>query len=109
LAAIPEGNLKNKPNKMTLLDESSRPMLSRGVRLWNDPIKGEPILLFPEGVLPLDDAAFDILRRCTGEKSMVSIIESLSEEYETDYDTLCRDVCEYFLGLREQMLVTFAK
>jgi pyrroloquinoline quinone biosynthesis protein D len=95
--------------KMISTDEQSRPMLARGVRLRNDPITGEPILLFPEGFLPLDEIAYDILRRCSGKATLESIIVSLAEEYETDRDTIRSDVCECLVQLREQMLITLPK
>jgi pyrroloquinoline quinone biosynthesis protein D len=101
--------LKSEPATTVSLDEHTCPKLARGVRLRLDPITNEPILLFPEGVLPLDDVTYDILRHCTGEASLGSIIESLSEEYEADRDLLRSDVRECLLQLRQQMLVTFAQ
>jgi pyrroloquinoline quinone biosynthesis protein D len=95
--------------EMTLMDEQSRPILARGVRLRDHPITGEPILLFPEGVLPLDDVTHDILLCCTGEMSLEDIIKSLSRENEADYDMVHRDVCECLLHLRQQMLIVLAK
>jgi pyrroloquinoline quinone biosynthesis protein D len=94
---------------MNSLDEQSRPRLARGVRLKTDPITEEPLLLFPEGVLPLDDITHDILRRCTGEATLQSIISSLAEEYESDVETIRSDVCECLVQLRQQMLIAFSK
>jgi pyrroloquinoline quinone biosynthesis protein D len=94
---------------MSPLDEQCRPALARGVRLRNDPITGTPILLFPEGILPLDDATHDILKRCSGQLALESIILSLAEEYEVDHETLRADVCECLTQLRQRMLVTCAK
>lgn len=94
---------------MISLDEQSRPVLARGVRLKDDPITGEPLLLFPEGFLPLDDIAHDILLRCTGGQTLDAIICSLAEEYEADADTVRTDVCECLEELRQQMLVAFVK
>ncbi len=93
---------------MNSLDEQSRPRLARGVRLKTDPITEEPLLLFPEGVLPLDDITHDILRRCTGEATLQSIISSLAEEYESDVETIRSDVCECLVQLRQQMLIAFS-
>jgi pyrroloquinoline quinone biosynthesis protein D len=91
------------------LDEQSRPRLARGVRLRNDPITEEPLLLFPEGVLPLDEITHDILRRCSGEASLEAIIQSLADEYETDPDTVRSDVCECLAELRRRMLIALSK
>lgn len=90
---------------MNSLDEQSRPALGRGVRLRNDPITGEPLLLYPEGVLPLDATTHDILTRCTGENTLDSIVCSLADEYEADSETLRSDVYECLEQLQRQMLV----
>jgi pyrroloquinoline quinone biosynthesis protein D len=94
---------------MTAMDQQSRPMLARGVRLRNDPVTGEPVLLFPEGVLPLDAATHDILIRCSGESTVESIVLALAEEYEGDPGALRRDVYECLEQLRQRMLVAIAK
>lgn len=91
------------------MDEQSCPRLARGVRLRNDPITEEPLLLFPEGVLPLDEITHDILRRCSGEATLESIIQALAEEYEMDQDTIRVDVCECLVHLRQRMLIAFSK
>jgi pyrroloquinoline quinone biosynthesis protein D len=94
---------------MMSLDEQSRPALARGVRLRNDPLTDEPLLLFPEGVLPLDEITHDILLRCSGEVTLAAIIQSLADEYETDQDTVRSDVYECLVQLRQRMLIAFAQ
>ena len=91
---------------MNDLTEESRPTLARGVRLRTDPINGEPLLLFPEGFLSLDQAAHDILIRCTGKLTMGEIVGALSEEYDADAAALRTDVAEYVTQLRREMLLT---
>ena len=75
----------------------------------NDPITGEPILLFPEGVLPLEATTHDVLSRCTGQTTLESIIQSLAGEYEADQATVRQDVCECLEQLRQRMLIVFFK
>ena len=94
---------------MIAMDQQSRPALARGVRLRNDPITGEPVLLFPEGVLPLDATTHDIISRCSGESTVESIILSLADEYEINHGTVRRDVCECLEQLRQRMLVAISK
>jgi pyrroloquinoline quinone biosynthesis protein D len=94
---------------MTQMDDQSHPKLARGVRLRNDPISGEPVLLFPEGVLPVDETMHDILRRCNGDFTLASIIRELAEEYDVDPQTVRQDVSECLTQLREQMLIAFSK
>jgi coenzyme PQQ biosynthesis protein PqqD len=90
------------------MNAESRPALARGVRLWIDPITGGPVLLFPEGVLPLDDTTHDVISRCSGAATLEAIVDSLAEEYEADRATLQNDVCECLMQLREEMLVTLS-
>lgn len=94
---------------MISINEQCRPVLARGVRLRNDPITGEPVLLFPEGVLPLDATTHDIICRCTGEATVASIVLSLGGEYEIDLDTVRRDVIECLAQLRQRMLVAISQ
>jgi coenzyme PQQ biosynthesis protein PqqD len=94
---------------MIAMDQQSRPALARGVRLRNDPITGEPVLLFPEGVLPLDATTHDIISRCSGESTVESIILSMADEYDIDHGTVRRDVCECLEQLRQRMLVAISK
>jgi coenzyme PQQ biosynthesis protein PqqD len=93
---------------MSPLTAQSRPALARGVRLRTDPINGEPVLLFPEGVLPLEATTHAIVSRCTGKETLGGIVASLAEEYEVDEATLLNDVQECLEELRKEMLVTVA-
>lgn len=90
---------------MTSLTQHSRPTFARGVRLRDDPITGEPVLLYPEGVLELDETTHDIVRRCSGDATLESIVSELADEYEIDAGTLRDDVVECLDQLRERMLI----
>jgi coenzyme PQQ biosynthesis protein PqqD len=92
---------------MNALTDESRAALARGVRLRADPLTGEPLLLFPEGILPLDAATHDILTRCDGGLTVRQIVLALSEEYEAEPDVLRADVAECLTLLRQEMLVTW--
>ena len=94
---------------MISLTQHSRPALARGVRLRDDPITGGPILLYPEGVLELDETTHDIIRRCSGDATLESIILALANDYEVDAETLQRDVCECLEQLRERMLIAVSE
>jgi pyrroloquinoline quinone biosynthesis protein D len=85
----------------------SRATLARGVRLRNDPLTGEPLLLFPEGILPLDATAHDILLRCDGELTLANLVRALGEEYEAEPDELRADVVQCLTQLRQEMLVVW--
>jgi pyrroloquinoline quinone biosynthesis protein E len=65
---------------MTVTAES-RVGLRRGVRLAFDAVRGRPALLFPEGVLLLNDTAAAVLSRCDTCRSVAEIVEDLATEY----------------------------
>jgi coenzyme PQQ biosynthesis protein PqqD len=88
-------------------DEQSRPKLARGVRLRVDTKTGEPMLLFPEGVLFLSATANDILSRCSGKETVSDILVSLGKEYDADRETLRQDVLDCLGDLYQRKLVVF--
>jgi coenzyme PQQ biosynthesis protein PqqD len=88
-------------------DDQQCPSLARGVRLHKDATTGEPVLLFPEGLLYLSPTALDVITRCDGQKSVGIIISDLAEEYDAEADTLRQDVLDCLLDLYERKLVVF--
>jgi len=89
------------------LPEQSRPRLARGVRLQADPKTGQPVLLFPEGVLFLSETAKDILARCQGGETIAELVASLAQEYDVDRATLRQDVLDCLGDLYQRNLVIF--
>ena len=87
------------------LNEQSCPALNRGVRLQNDRQTGEPLLLFPEGVLYLSETASQIVLKCDGGTSVKDIIQKLAHEYEAEPETLRQDVLECLEDLSRRKLV----
>ena len=83
---------------------SERPGLARGVRLQTDSKTGNSVLLFPEGVLELNETARDILRRCDG-RPVTEIIQGLAEEYDVDPEALVADVRETLADLQRRKLI----
>ena len=59
---------------------TAQPKLARGVRLQTDSKTGNSVLLFPEGVLELNETAQDIVSRCDG-RTVGEIVQTLAEEY----------------------------
>jgi pyrroloquinoline quinone biosynthesis protein D len=83
---------------------SAQPTLARGVRLQTDPKTGNSVLLFPEGVLELNETAQDILTRCDG-RTVSEIIQVLAEEYDIDVEMLAADVRETLADLQRRKLI----
>ena len=83
---------------------SAQPILGRGVRLQTDPKTGNSVLLFPEGVLELNETAQEILTRCDG-RTVSEIIQALAEEYDVDSHMLAADVRETLANLQRRKLI----
>lgn len=64
---------------MTLAD---RPQLRRGVRTGTDPLSGEAVLLFPEGVLIMNETAAAVVGQCDGNRSVADVVQSIAEVYD---------------------------
>jgi pyrroloquinoline quinone biosynthesis protein D len=93
---------------MTAFDMSCRPLLAAHVRLKIDPIEGQPLLLYPEGMLVLNDTAHEIVRRCDGRTTLTELLRSLTEEFDADREVLRRDLIENLETLRGRNLLLFA-
>jgi pyrroloquinoline quinone biosynthesis protein D len=83
---------------------SAQPRLARGVRLQTDSKTGNSVLLFPEGVLELNETAQEILTRCDG-RTVSEIIQALAEEYDVDPQMLATDVHETLGDLQRRKLI----
>ena len=83
---------------------SAQPTLARGVRLQTDSKTGNSVLLFPEGILELNETAEEILRRCDG-RTVSEITQALAEEYDVDSHMLAADVRETLADLQRRKLI----
>jgi pyrroloquinoline quinone biosynthesis protein D len=83
---------------------SAQPRLARGVRLQTDSSTGNSVLLFPEGVLELNESAQEILTRCDG-RTVTEIVKVLAEEYDVDPIVLADDVRETLSDLQRRKLI----
>lgn len=84
--------------------DSARPGLARGVRVQTDSSTGNSVLLFPEGILELNETAQEILSRCDGQ-TVTEIIRALADEYDVDPEMLAVDVRETLADLQRRKLI----
>ena len=89
---------------MRTISDLARPQLAKGVRLQIDSITGKSVLLYPEGILELNETAHDILSRCDG-RSVAAIVQGLAEQYEADADALAADVRETLADVHQRKLI----
>jgi pyrroloquinoline quinone biosynthesis protein D len=59
-----------------------KPRISLGHRLQWEEAQNAWVLLYPEGMVRLNQSAGEILRRCDGEKEIEQIIQELEKAFE---------------------------
>jgi pyrroloquinoline quinone biosynthesis protein D len=91
----------------TDIDLQSRPALTASARLQKDPVDGGPVLLYPEGLVKLNETAHDILSRCDGRTTVAGIIAALEKEYESGAGELQADVVDCLAQFHNRQLVIF--
>ena len=69
---------------MNPIANTSRPRLSDKARLKWDAVRGQHMLLFPEGVLALNPTAQAVLELCDGQRTVADIVAVLVERYKSD-------------------------
>jgi pyrroloquinoline quinone biosynthesis protein D len=78
------------------------PALWRLARIEFDQVRQQRVLLYPEGVVLLNDTGAAILELCDGKRSIAEIASVLGDRYHCDVTT---DVLEYLSQLVERELV----
>jgi len=92
--------------RATIISDLARPSLAKGVRLQADSGAGKSVLLYPEGIVELNETADEILSRCDG-RTLREIVCELAEEYEADSEALAADVRETLADLQQRKLIKF--
>lgn len=84
------------------LTPASVPSLWRVARREFDPVRQQHVLLYPEGVILLNDTGNVILELVDGHRSVGAIAEILGARYQCD---VLSDVTEYLSALEERELI----
>ena len=84
------------------LTSTSVPALWRLARVEFDPVRQQRVLLYPEGVVLLNDTGAAILGLCDGRRSIAAIAAALEEQYRCN---VMADVIEYLSRLAERELI----
>ena len=90
----------------TTISDLARPSLASGVRLQTDSTTSKSVLLYPEGIVELNETAHEVLSRCDG-RTLGEIISELAEEYEADRAAIAADVNETLADLQRRKLIEF--
>jgi coenzyme PQQ biosynthesis protein PqqD len=94
------------PMAATTISDAARPRFRKGVRLQTDSATGKSVLLFPEGIMELNETAYEILARCDG-RTLSEIVHELAEDYDADPAALAADVRETMADLQQRKLIEF--
>ena len=92
--------------RATTISDLVRPRLAKGVRLQIDPTTHQSVLLYPEGIVELNETAHEILSRCDG-RTLGEIVGELAEQYEADIEALATDVRDTLSDLQKRKLIEF--
>ena len=63
-------------------DGSGKPSVSIRLRLQWEPAQQSWVLLYPEGMVKLNQSAGEILQRCDGSRSVAQIVAELEQAFE---------------------------
>ena len=87
------------------LTATSVPVLWRLARLEFDSVRQQRVLLYPEGVVLLNNTGAAILDLCDGRRSIDDVAAILGERYHRE---VVDDVIEYLSKLADQELIHVA-
>ena len=83
----------------------ARPRLPRGVRLVHNEAQGGWVLLAPERIFKADAIAAEILKRCTGEATLATIVDDLAKTVNAPRERIHADVSKLLRGLADKKLL----
>lgn len=89
-----------------MISVESRPRLAAKARLRLDRKTDRTMILFPEKGIELSATAADIIRLCTGEASVSSIVDQLHAKYAaSDRAAVEREVLAFLNAMRDRCLI----
>lgn len=87
------------------LQPDSRPRVGAGFRLQWEPAQDCHVLLYPEGMVKLNQSAGEILSRCSGELTVAALVADLEASFNTA--GLMEDVHAFLQMARQQKWVVW--
>lgn len=63
------------------IDGAVRPRIGAGFRLQWEPAQDCHVLLYPEGMVKLNQSAGEILKRCDGQRSLDDVVRDLESAF----------------------------
>lgn len=75
--------MNDMPRADGAMQTADRPMIRKLFRLQWEPAQDAHVLLYPEGMVKLNQSAAEILKRCDGTRDMNTLIADLEEAFNT--------------------------
>jgi pyrroloquinoline quinone biosynthesis protein D len=97
--------MNKEPTYQPLITLTARPTLAAKARMQIDKVSGEPVLLYPEGVVLLNETGAAIVKLCDGQHTFAEIVAALAEHYRVAPELLQHDVGNYILQLHKHSLM----
>jgi len=66
-----------------MIDLSTKPKLAKLFRMQYEEAQGGYVLLYPEGMVKLNQPASEILKRCDGERDVNAIVADIEQAFNT--------------------------
>jgi pyrroloquinoline quinone biosynthesis protein D len=93
------------PSQLKTVTLQAKPRLPRGVRLVHNEAQGGWVLLAPERIFKADAIATEILKRCTGDATVGSIVDDLAKTYDAPSERISIDVTRLLQELADKKLL----
>lgn len=87
------------------LGAETRPALASKARIQLDVVTQKPVLLYPEGVVVLNETGAAILQLCDGRRTIAEIASELARTYGTETTALQDDIEAYLRYMYHHSLI----
>lgn len=75
--------MNDTPRAGGAMPTADRPTINKLFRLQWEPAQNAHVLLYPEGMVKLNQSAAEILKRCDGSRDMNTLIADLEQAFNT--------------------------
>lgn len=83
--------------------------LARGVRLREDPVRGQTVLLAPERALALDEIAVAIVKALDGTRDLDTIAADFARQFEAPQGQVLADVIAFIREFSDRRLLEIVR
>jgi pyrroloquinoline quinone biosynthesis protein D len=85
-----------------MTSEDQIPVFRRGVRLREDTVRGQWVLLAPERLFLPDETGIEILKLVDGKRSIAEIVDDLAVRFDAPREVIAEDVIATLADLNQK-------